>query len=537
MYSKGNDIQRGGSRGGSRGGPEARPELLVAPYVMDRAASRSGLLTGPRVIGLALGVAALWALTGLPGSPSGDAGTIVASPISGTEPAIRATPATFGPPIEADPNTPPAQRKLALRLASGDTLIDTLTDAGAPVSGAYRAVAALGEALDVRRLQVGQEIDLVLEANAYQLAYGNKEDSGLWKLASFSVRSEFDQRVVIVQAPDSSYRVATETIPTVALTRFGKGIINDSLFLSAERADVPPEVIIELIRIFSFSVDFQREIWPGDTFAIYYERTAIWSGLEVREGNILYARLTLRGKEHSFYRFDPGTSDGKPGRIDYFDGNGKSARRALMKTPIDGARLSSRYGRRKHPVLGYVRNHPGVDFSTGRSGTPIYAAGDGVILRASRYSTYGNYIKIRHNSTYQTAYAHLSKYGRGIRKGVRVKQGQIIGYVGATGQVTGPHLHYEVFVNGTRINPTTLKLPTGKTLTGAALSAFQQVRLQVDNSVASLQAFQMMVRDMADERPDVEGRGGTGPGIEALETMEAIAPGGKAAPSEGEVEE
>ena len=193
---------------------------------------------------------------------------------------------------------------------------------------------------------------------------------------------------------------------------------------------------------------------------------------EINNGTILYASLTLRGEEKSFYNFTP-QENGTKGRNDFFNKDGQSARRSLMKTPVDGARLSSSFGQRKHPVLGYTRMHKGVDFAV-YTGTPIMAAGDGIIERSSSYGSYGNYIRIRHNDTYKTSYAHLSRYGKNIKQGRRVKQGQIIGYSGATGRVSGAHLHYEVLMNGNQVNPMTLKLPTGKELEGRNLEVFSQ---------------------------------------------------------------
>ena len=191
-------------------------------------------------------------------------------------------------------------------------------------------------------------------------------------------------------------------------------------------------------------------------------------------GDIVYAAMTLSGKRMELYRFTP-----KSGNTDYLDPKGDSVRKTLMRTPIDGARLSSGYGMRKHPILGYTKMHRGVDFAAPR-GTPIYAAGDGTVEVAGRKGAYGKYVRIRHNSTYKTAYAHMSRYGKGIKKGKRVKQGQIIGYVGSTGRSTGPHLHYEILVNGRQINPRRVKLPSGEKLKGQDLEAFAQARAEID---------------------------------------------------------
>ncbi|MCH8863233.1 MAG: peptidoglycan DD-metalloendopeptidase family protein, partial [Proteobacteria bacterium] len=404
----------------------------------------------------------------------------------------------YGPPTLGSLVKRPAARELKLRLASGSTLIETLTRAGVPTGDAYAAVASLGKHMDPRRLAIGQEITVLLES----VPVGGEEaldhlksldPPPEWseKLASLTLRSAFDQYLVTAPATGgSAYITNMRVIPTLSLTQYGAGVIDNSLYLAAERAGLPQEIIVELIRIFSFNVDFQREIRPGDAFEVYFERRATAERLELEEGGILYASMTLRGKQMTFYRFDMGG----PKNWDYFDAEGRSARKTLMKTPIDGARLSSHYGRRKHPVLGYRLNHQGVDFSTGRSGTPIYAAGDGIIERSSRYGAYGNYIRIRHNSTYETAYAHLSRYGRGIKSGVRVRQGQIIGYTGSTGRVTGPHLHYEVFVNGKRVNPVTLKLPTGKKLKSKELAAFQARRAETNADLAALRQLHQIER-------------------------------------------
>ncbi len=409
---------------------------------------------------------------------------------------------TYGPPTVISLIEWPAPQELRLQLASGSTLIETLTGAGVPTGDAYAAVAALRQHIDPRRLAIGQEMTALLESvpvggEAALRRLKSLQPPPQWreKLAALTLRSAFDQYLVTMPAADGSgYFTEARPIPTLPLTQYGAGIIDDSLYLAAERAGLPQEIIIELIRIFSFNVDFQREIRPGDAFEVYFERRATAERLELEEGGIVYASMRLRGKPLTFYRFDLGG----PKNWDYFDAQGRSARKTLMKTPIDGARLSSRYGSRKHPVLGYRLNHQGVDFSSGRSGTPIYAAGDGVIERSSRYGAYGNYIRIRHNSTYKTVYAHLSRYGRGIKSGVRVRQGQIIGYTGATGRVTGPHLHYEVFVNGSRVNPVTLKLPTGKKLKGEELVAFQTRRAVLESELQALREL----RQLADAPSD-----------------------------------
>ncbi len=345
----------------------------------------------------------------------------------------------------------------------GQGMMDTLVKNGADRTDAYKAIKALSKHFNMKKLQIGQTL---------QAAY---DEQG--RLTGLNMRKSFDH-MIRVSRTDDSFAAALEDQPSLKLTRHVQGVIDDSLFLSAYREGLPNSVIVDMIRIFSFDVDFQREIRKGDRFEIFYERKISEDGQRVEEGNILYAKLTLRGKPVSLYRYKPT----KAHFADYFHENGQSAKKALMRTPIEGARLSSYYGRRKHPVLGYTRMHKGLDFSA-PTGTPIMAAGDGIVERASRYGSYGNYIRIRHNGTYKTAYAHMSKYGRGIKSGRRVKQGQIIGYVGATGRVTGRHLHYEVMMNGKQVNPLRLKIPTGITLKGKDKDSFLIFAGNVDDRI------------------------------------------------------
>jgi len=247
-----------------------------------------------------------------------------------------------------------------------------------------------------------------------------------------------------------------------------EGRIDDSLYMAMDRAGVAPEIIAELIMIYSFDVDFQREIRQGDAFELFYEQYLDETGAVAKHGDILFGNLTLRGKPLNLYRYVTSDDD----KIDYYNEHGHSVRKALLRTPIDGARLTSRFGKRRHPVLGYTKMHKGIDFGA-RRGTPIRAAGDGVVERASRYGSFGNYALIRHSSEFKTAYAHMKGFARGMKKGAKVKQGQIIGYVGTTGRSTGPHLHYEVLKNGKHVNPLSLKLPSGRRLEGEELKTFQ----------------------------------------------------------------
>ena len=254
---------------------------------------------------------------------------------------------------------------------------------------------------------------------------------------------------------------------------FKEGKITQSLYRAAIDKEIQPNIIVEFARIYGFQIDFQRDIRRNDLFQIIYELYEDENKKIHNTGNILFADLILSNQSNAFYYFN------KKGEEGHYDLNGKSVKKALMKTPINGARLSSKFGLRKHPIDGYNKMHRGTDFAA-PEGTPIMASGDGVILKSSWCGGGGNCIKIKHNSTYSTVYAHLSKFANGMRKGKRVKQGQIIGYVGSTGKSTGPHLHYEVIHNGLKINSQTLKLPSGKILKGKAREIFEIKRIKTD---------------------------------------------------------
>lgn len=254
---------------------------------------------------------------------------------------------------------------------------------------------------------------------------------------------------------------------------FKEGKITESLYKTAVDLNVQPNIIIEFARIYGFQVDFQRDIRKNDNFQIMYEVFQDDNSKTFETGNIIFADLKLSGTNNSLYYFDKKGSEG------HYDQNGKSVEKALMKTPINGARLSSAFGMRKHPIDGYNKMHRGTDFAA-PMGTPIMASGSGVITRARWCGGGGNCVKIKHNSTYETIYAHMKNFAREIKEGSRVKQGQIIGYVGSTGNSTGPHLHYEVVENGKKINSQKLKLPSGKTLKGKEREVFEVTRIKLD---------------------------------------------------------
>ena len=256
-------------------------------------------------------------------------------------------------------------------------------------------------------------------------------------------------------------------------TVYKEGKITKSLYRSAIRNKIPANIIVEFARIYGFQIDFQRDIRRNDTYQIVYEVFEDDNKKIFNTGNIIFADLNLSNQSNAFYYFNDNGDEG------HYDINGKSVKKALMKTPINGARLSSPYGMRKHPIDGYNKMHKGTDFAA-PMGTPIMASGDGVVIKASWCGGGGNCVKIRHNSSYSTVYAHMSKFAANIKKGKRVKQGQTIGYVGSTGKSTGPHLHYEVIHNGKRINSQTLKLPSGKKLKGKLREDFELAKIKID---------------------------------------------------------
>ena len=360
----------------------------------------------------------------------------------------------------------PLAREEVVKVRRGDTLLGLLSDFGVERDEARAAVASLGDVFDPRRLQPGQEIRLALH---------NRKGRRGPQITGFSFQPDVRRRVVVNRDDDGRFFARSVDRDLKMTYALAEGTIQSSLSEAAAEADVPPIILSEMIRALSFDVDFQRDLKKGDTFELLFERYTDESGLQIQTGNILYAELNLSGKPLRFYRHE--TADG---RSDFFNENGVSIRRSLMRTPIDGAWISSNFGMRKHPILGYNKMHRGTDFAA-PIGTPIYAAGDGVVEVAGWNGGYGKYVRIRHNSTYKTAYAHMKRFARGVTKGARVSQGQVIGYVGSTGRSTGPHLHYEVLVNNQQVNPRRIKLPTGRILKGEELLAFRDRRGQIND--------------------------------------------------------
>lgn len=355
-------------------------------------------------------------------------------------------------------------------IGKGDTLAGVLQKAGMTASDSYKIVQAIEPQYDPRKLKPGQKIYLKLPA--IETPSRPVEE----------IRVVIDPLQTVMVKPDDEGRfrssLAQKNVETRLIAKTSN--IETSLYGSAIRDGIPVSVIADAIHIFSWDVDFQRDIRHGDVIDVMYEQLETPEGMKIKTGNIIYARLDVNGQNIAVYRYEL-----ENGAVDYFNGEGVSVRKALMKTPIDGARLSSGYGMRKHPVLGYTKMHKGVDFAAAR-GTPIYAAGDGTVEKASAWGGYGNYIRIRHNADLKTAYAHLKGFAKGISAGKRVKQGQVIGYVGTTGRSTGPHLHYEILQGGRQVNPRTIDMPRGETLKGQELQRFLASADKIRRQYASL---------------------------------------------------
>ncbi len=320
------------------------------------------------------------------------------------------------------------------------------------------------------QLLVGNRIDIVVKENL------SKKDNSIVK---FSIPITKSTTIEIIR--DEEDKITSKKIITKLYKRkiLAENIIIKNLYSSAIKAKINPDTIIEFARIFGFEIDFQRDIRKNDYFKIVYDKFFDENGEFVKSGPIFYAHMSVNGREITLYKF------GNDKNYGYFDINGKSVEKALMKTPINGARLSSSFGMRKHPILGFTKMHKGTDFAA-KSGTPIMASGSGTIVSAKWCGGGGNCIKIKHNSTYTTIYAHMKSFARGIKKSKKVKQGQIIGYVGSTGMSTGPHLHYEVLINGKKVNSQKLNLPSGKILKDNERQLFEIHRIKTDVLIAEM---------------------------------------------------
>ena len=343
----------------------------------------------------------------------------------------------------------------------GDTMSHAFLNMKIAEKNILDFVSELKKVFNPKKLRAKQRIKVYVDKN-------DKED-----IRGISI--ELDKiRSIEVFKKQEKYLINRYEQSTSFTFKKSYGEIESSLYLAAKNAGLPASVLMEMVRIYSFDVDFQREIKKGDGFEVLYESHNNQNGDLVRNGPIRSAVLILGGERLSLYRYEY-----NHGLFDYFDFEGNSVRKALMRTPLDGARITSNFGKRKHPILGYTKMHKGVDFGASRN-TPVYAAGDGIVETARRNGGYGNYIRIRHNSDYKTAYAHLERFAKFIKKGRRVKQGDVIGYVGSTGRSTGPHLHYEIIFRGKQVNPLKIRMPKGLKLKDKNLESFISERDMLD---------------------------------------------------------
>ena len=374
--------------------------------------------------------------------------------------------ATAGGPIEQ-----------IIQVQKGDTLMSVLADAGIKLDEAHAAIVALSDVFSPKQLMPGQPIKLTLAPSDQNDDGGDGSAQPQLQLVSLSLQPSVAKNVELTRGLDGAFTAQSTEVPLHRQTTAVSGRIQSSLFEAGQSDGVPIEVMSEIIHAFSYDVDFQRDIQPGDAYEILYDRYEDADGNLAKTGNILYASLTLSGKKLALYRFT--TADG---RTDWFNARGDSVRKALLRTPIDGAKITSGFGMRMHPILGYSLMHKGVDFGA-PIGTPIYAAGDGVIQTIGPVTGYGNYIRLKHTATYGTAYGHISRFAAGLRVGSHVHQGQVIAYVGMTGRATGPHLHFEVIKDGKQINPQSIKLPSGEKLQGKELKSLMALVANINRQL------------------------------------------------------
>ena len=359
---------------------------------------------------------------------------------------------------------------IVYEIKNGDTIQKILQKYEVENNQIQKVIVQYKKFASSNNLLIGNKINITIEKNSTKNTNSILKFSlPITKSTSIEISRNEDNQII-------SKKIITKLYKKQILSQ---NIIKNNLYSSAIEAKINPDTIIEFARIFGFEIDYQRDIRKNDYFKILYEKYFDENGEYIKSGTVLYAYMSVNGREISLYKF------GDSEEFGYFDTNGKSVEKALMKTPINGARLSSSFGMRKHPILGFTKLHAGTDFAA-PTGTPIMASGSGTITRAKWCGGGGNCIKIKHNSTYETIYAHMKNFAKGMKVGRKVRQGQIIGYVGSTGMSTGPHLHYEVIVNGKKVNSQKLKLPSGKVLKNQERTKFEIHRIKTDVLIAEL---------------------------------------------------
>ena len=367
-----------------------------------------------------------------------------------------------------------APETVPVKVQPGETLAEAVQRAGVAPDEARRAVAALGEAMDTVNIKAGMALEAAVARATDQSRHA--------QLVSLSVQPSPTHALTLSRSFDGALSLKQMQEKILDDTVAANGRIEGSLYESARKLGATPTITAQVVKLFSHKLDFQRDIQPGDDFRLVFDRKVTPSGKTVEVGDLRYAEL--HGVR--FYRFD---RDGAGS--EYFDEAGKNIKGFLLRTPVDGARITSKFGMRRHPVLGYTRAHQGIDFGAG-TGTPILAAGDGVVAEAGRKGGYGNWLRIRHSGGWDTGYGHISRYAKGVRPGVRVRQGQVVAYVGSTGLATGPHLHYEIFQKNRRVNPLSAKVPQGTVLAGRELKRFRAEKAHIDGLLAAAERPQAL---------------------------------------------
>ena len=377
---------------------------------------------------------------------------------------------------------------IPVEVRSGETLEQAVQRTGIDANEARAVVRSLAEGFDVVNIRAGLRFDTAVARP--------RSGRGAARLIGLTLRTGPATQLTVSRNFDGALRVRELAEQVTQETTVAAGEIHGSLHQSAVALGADSSVVARVVQLFAHRLDFSRDIRAGDPFTMVFERSVTESGVTVATGELLYAEL----KGVRFYRYQPAGAS----QAQYFDEDGKNIRGFLLQTPIDGARISSNYGMRRHPIAGYRRMHQGIDFAAGY-GTPVVAAADGVVVEARRWGGYGNWVRIRHSDGWETGYAHLSRFGSGIRAGQRVQQGQIVAYVGSTGASTGPHLHYELWRNGQRVNPRGARVPQGTILTGRELAAFQAQRARIDAMIAERQGGGVVQQAAVEELRPAQG--------------------------------
>jgi len=360
-----------------------------------------------------------------------------------------------------------------LTVSKGDTLSDLLLSSGISSADAQDIVKLLRPVYDPRKLGVGKSLTVNLAKDEVDGNTPTIESINLPISATSSLEVSRSKK-------NDEFQVKTIEVPTERRLAHAGGVIKSSLYETTVQSGMPASLVSEIINAYSYDVDFQREVKQGDAIDVLFERVQTTEGVQVGAGNVIYAELALGNRNMKIYRYVD-----SQGNSDYYNDKGESVRKALLRTPINGAKVTSGFGMRNHPLLGYTKMHRGIDFGA-PTGTPIYAAGDGTVSFVGRKNGYGNYVSIKHNSQYTSAYAHMSRFASGMTQGRKVKQGQIIGYVGSTGMATGPHLHYEILANNEQVNPANVKFKAGQILQGKEMLAFRKTMAKVEAQLASI---------------------------------------------------